>query len=79
MKAARRSGIERNMTACLRAFECASFAMLTDGEHLISFDNVVETMNETGRDLQSAYRETAKGGLALLWKKRSCAGKTHGS
>ncbi|MCL4200873.1 MAG: L-serine ammonia-lyase, iron-sulfur-dependent, subunit alpha [Pirellulaceae bacterium] len=62
--------IERNMTACLRAFECASFSMLTDGRHLVSFDEVVEVMYRTGLDLQSAYRETARGGLAALWRKR---------
>lgn len=62
--------IERNMTACLRAFECAAFSMMTDGEHLVSFDDVVEVMYRTGHDLQAAYRETAIGGLAWLWKKR---------
>ena len=62
--------IERNMTACLRAFECASFSLLTDGQHLVSFDDVVEVMYRTGLDLQSAYRETARGGLAALWRKR---------
>jgi L-serine dehydratase len=62
--------IERNMTACLRAFECASFSMLTDGHHLVTFDEVVEVMYRTGLDLQSAYRETARGGLAAIWRKR---------
>lgn len=68
--------IERNMTACLRAFECASFSMLTDGRHLVSFDEVIEVMYRTGLDLQSAYRETARGGLAALWRKRMT--KTNG-
>ena len=63
--------IERNMTACLRAFECAMFATLTDGKHLVSFDDVVEVMYRTGHDLQAAYRETALGGLAQLWRKRA--------
>lgn len=63
--------IERNMTACLRAFECASFSLLTDGHHLVSFDEVIEVMYRTGRDIQSAYRETARGGLAALWRKRT--------
>ncbi len=62
--------IERNMTACLRAFECASFSLLTDGQHLVSFDDVIEVMYKTGLDIQSAYRETARGGLAELWRKR---------
>ncbi|HMO05377.1 MAG TPA: L-serine ammonia-lyase, iron-sulfur-dependent, subunit alpha [Kiritimatiellia bacterium] len=65
--------IERNMTACLRAFECASFSLLTDGRHLVSFDDVIEVMYRTGLDIQSAYRETARGGLAALWRKRQAA------
>jgi L-serine dehydratase len=65
--------IERNMTACLRAFECASFSLLTDGRHLVSFDDVIEVMYRTGLDLQSAYRETARGGLAALWRQRQTA------
>ena len=68
--------IERNMTACLRAFESASFALLTDGRHLVSFDDAVRVMAETGFDLQSAYKETARGGLALLWKKKAPALKS---
>ena len=61
--------IERNMKAALRAIECAVFTRLTDGRHLVSFDDVVEVMNRTGRDLQAAYRETATGGLARLWRR----------
>jgi len=71
--------IERNMTACLRAFECASFSMLTDGHHLVSFDEVVEVMYRTGLDLQSAYRETARGGLAAIWRKRMTQNNTTAS
>ncbi len=62
--------IERNMAAALRAFECASFSLLTDGHHLVSFDDVIEVMYRTGLDLQSDYRETARGGLAALWSRR---------
>jgi len=61
--------IERNMNAALRAIECAAFTLLTDGRHLVSFDDVIEVMNRTGRDLQAAYRETAGGGLARLWRR----------
>ena len=61
--------IERNMNAALRALECAAFTLLTDGRHLVSFDDVIEVMNATGRDLQAAYRETAAGGLAQLWRR----------
>ena len=48
----------------------ATFSLLTDGKHLVSFDDVVEVMYRTGHDLQMAYRETAQGGLASLWRKR---------
>ena len=61
--------IERNMNAALRAIECSAFTLLTDGRHLVSFDDVVEVMNRTGRDLQAAYRETSTGGLARLWRR----------
>ena len=44
-------------------------ALISDGRHLVSFDSVIEVMASTGRDLQSAYRETATGGLARLWRR----------
>ncbi len=59
--------IERNAFAADRAGECAVYAIFSDGEHKIPFDKVVITMMETGRDMQSAYRETGAGGLARIW------------
>lgn len=61
--------IERNAFAALRALDANLKATLSDGQHLVSFDRVVEVMNETGKDLPSLYRETAEGGLAKSWKK----------
>ncbi len=58
--------IERNAMAAARALNHKDYAMLSDGRHLISFDQVVYTMNQTGRDLPSLYRETSTGGLALF-------------
>jgi L-serine dehydratase len=58
--------IERNAFAATRALDAAVYALLSDGEHRISFDDVVRTMAETGRDLQVGYRETATAGLARL-------------
>ncbi len=58
--------IERNAFAAMRAMECASYALATDGHHHISFDQVVEVMNKTGLDLQMKYKETALGGLAEI-------------
>ena len=58
--------IERNAFAAARALDASAFAILSDGEHRISFDNVVKTMKDTGKDLSTKYKETAKGGLAAV-------------
>lgn len=57
--------IERNAFAAARALDSCSFAMLSDGKHLINFDKVVRTMQQTGHDLPSLYKETSMGGLAI--------------
>jgi len=59
--------IERNAVAAVRAVDSAAFALLSDGSHIVSFDDVVRTMWETGLDLKSHYRETAEGGLAKIY------------
>jgi L-serine dehydratase len=56
--------IERNAFAAARALDANTFAMLSDGKHRVAFDKVVETMNQTGHDLPSLYKETSTGGLA---------------
>ncbi len=56
--------IERNAMGAARAIDCALYALLTDGHHRVSFDEIIKTMVQTGHDLASPYRETAKGGLA---------------
>lgn len=56
--------IERNAIAANRALVAAEMAILSDGRHRVSFDEVVATMLRTGHDLPSLYRETAEGGLA---------------
>jgi L-serine dehydratase len=58
--------IERNAFAAERAVAHTTYAIISDGRHRISFDEVVETMYKTGIDLQSQYRETSQGGLAML-------------
>ena len=58
--------IERNAFAAERAVAHTTYAIISDGRHRISFDEVVETMYKTGIDLQSQYRETSLGGLAKL-------------
>ncbi len=60
--------IERNAFAAMRAVDCAAYSLATEGEHLVSLDDVVDVMNDTGRDLQEKYRETARGGLAAIMR-----------
>lgn len=62
--------IERNAVAAARALDANAYATLSDGAHLVSFDKVVEVMNETGHNLPSLYRETSEGGLATKISKR---------
>jgi len=62
--------IERNAMAASRALDCASFALLSDGRHRVSYDDVLATMARTGRDLNSKYRETSMGGLAKELEKK---------
>ena len=61
--------IERNAVAAMRAINAASLAYFLSNSRKISFDLVVKTMYETGKDLKKSYRETAEGGLAKLYKK----------
>ena len=61
--------IERNAVAAMRAINAASLAYFLSDSRKISFDLVVKTMYETGKDLHKSYRETAEGGLAKLYKK----------
>ena len=59
--------IERNAICAVRAINTATYCMSTDGKHTISFDEVVKTMKETGKDMCSAYKETSDGGLAKYY------------
>ena len=56
--------IERNAYAAARALDSNIYSTFTDGRHRVSFDKVVETMKQTGKDLPSLYKETSQGGLA---------------
>ena len=60
--------IERNAIAANRAVVSAEMALLSDGVHFISFDTVVQTMLQTGKDMPSLYRETSEGGLSRFAK-----------
>lgn len=61
--------IERNAIAAARALDANIYATLSDGSHLVSYDKVVEVMNETGHNLPSLYRETSEGGLAKRYER----------
>ena len=57
--------IERNAIAAVKAINAARMALLGDGSHFVSLDQVIKTMRETGADMMSKYKETARGGLAV--------------
>ncbi|RTZ47837.1 L-serine ammonia-lyase [Candidimonas sp. SYP-B2681] len=57
--------IERNAMASSKAVNAARLALHTVGEHHISLDAVIKTMWETGADMKTKYKETARGGLAV--------------
>jgi L-serine dehydratase len=57
--------IERNSMGAMKAINAARLAMMDDGTHIVSLDAVIETMRQTGHDLQSKYKETSLGGLAV--------------
>lgn len=62
--------IERNAVAAMRAINALSLANFLTYTRKISFDLIIKTMYETGRDLNSVYRETSEGGLAKLYRKK---------
>ena len=63
--------IERNGMAAIKAINASRLAMRGDGNHVVSLDSCIETMYRTGLDLQSKYRETSLGGLAVYAKEYS--------
>lgn len=57
--------IERNAMASIKAINAARMALRGDGHHFVSLDRVIKTMRDTGRDMSTKYKETARGGLAI--------------
>lgn len=57
--------IERNAMGAVKAINASRMAMRGDGNHKVSLDKVIKTMMDTGKDMRSKYKETAKGGLAV--------------
>ena len=57
--------IERNAIASVKAINAARMSLRGDGTHHVSLDQVIKTMRETGADMMTKYKETARGGLAV--------------
>ena len=57
--------IERNAMGAVKAINSARLALRGDGKHIVSLDNVIKTMYNTGKDMSSRYKETSLGGLAV--------------
>jgi L-serine dehydratase len=57
--------IERNAMASVKAINAARLAQRGDGSHMVSLDQVIVTMRETGADMKVKYKETSRGGLAV--------------
>jgi L-serine dehydratase len=57
--------IERNAFGAVKAINAASLACRGDGTHIVSLDQVIETMMRTGTDMHAKYKETSQGGLAV--------------
>lgn len=57
--------IERNAMGAVKALNACQLALMSDNPGIISLDRVIETMLQTGRDMNSKYKETSKGGLAV--------------
>ena len=57
--------IERNAIASVKAINAARMALHGDGTHFVSLDKVIKTMRDTGADMMTKYKETARGGLAV--------------
>ncbi|MCM1223496.1 MAG: L-serine ammonia-lyase [Lachnospiraceae bacterium] len=58
--------IERNAYAAARALDANLYAAFSDGRHAVDFDRVVQVMKQTGHDIPSLYKETSRGGLAVI-------------
>jgi L-serine dehydratase len=57
--------IERNAVGAIKAIEASRLALVGTGDHLVSLDQVIETMRKTGLDMNVRYKETSLGGLAV--------------
>lgn len=63
--------IERNAMAATKAINATRLALHGDGTHLVSLDQAIETLRDTGRDMHDSYKETARGGLAVTFRSKT--------
>ncbi len=64
--------IERNAMGAIKAINATELALAEDGDHRVSLDMVIDTMRETGKNMNSIYKETSKGGLAVAVNVPDC-------
>ncbi|MYT19142.1 hypothetical protein GTW69_02375 [Streptomyces sp. SID7760] len=57
--------IERNAIGSLKAISAARLALDADGRHLVPLDAAIRSMRDTGADMNTKYKETALGNLAV--------------
>jgi L-serine dehydratase len=57
--------IERNAMGAVKAINASRIALRGDGNHHVSLDSVIKTMQQTGADMMTKYKETSRGGLAV--------------
>tara|TARA_Y100001963_G_scaffold43552_1_gene61062 strand:- start:777 stop:1097 length:321 start_codon:yes stop_codon:yes gene_type:complete len=57
--------IERNAMGAIKAINASRLALRGTGEQKVSLDKVIKTMRDTGADMKTKYKETARGGLAV--------------
>lgn len=58
--------IERNAMGAMKAINASRMALKRTSKCLISLDKVIDTMYQTGKDMNKKYRETSLGGLAMI-------------
>ncbi|MGL5976237.1 MAG: L-serine ammonia-lyase, iron-sulfur-dependent, subunit alpha, partial [Aeromonas sobria] len=64
--------IERNAIAAMKAVNASRMALRRTSKPRVSLDKVIETMYITGKDMDSKYRETSRGGLAIKVMQVAC-------
>lgn len=67
--------IERNVIAATKALTATYLAEYASSTHRVTFDNIVETMYATGKDMNKKYRETSKGGMAKTFNEMKKEGE----